>query len=110
MNTTETQKYHSKKQKRLLVWTIVAVILLTVAWNIGIISQLFGFNAYWVQDNFTFLSVMSISLVIVCVTSISTIINWRKLPDRNISIVIVIISLWMIIVILRTGIAILKWR
>jgi hypothetical protein len=97
MKVAHDKNYYSKKQKWLLVWTAFAIILLVAGWNISILGQLFGFETYWAYDNFVFLfPVMIVSLVIVCCTCGLTIVNWRRLPNKNISIITVILSLWMI--------------
>ena len=110
MNVADDKKYQSKKQKRLFIWTLVAVGLFIAAWNADTFSRLFGFEPpHWVGDNFIFLfPVMIASLVILCFTGGLTIINWRQLPNKTINIITVILSFYVISSIAYTCIMLLR--
>ena len=109
MKVAENKKYQSKKQKRLFIWTVVAVVLLVAAWNAGTYSRLFGFEPHWVGNNFVFLfPMMIVSMVIVCFTGGLTIINWRQLPNKTINILTVILSFYIISSVIYNSIMLLR--
>ena len=106
---TDDRSYQSKKQKRLFIWTIVAVVLFIVAWNADSSSRLFGFESHRAGNSFVFLfPVMIVSLVIVCFTGGLTIIKWRQLPDNTINIIIIVLSFFIISAIAYNAVMLLR--
>ncbi|MEO8415366.1 MAG: hypothetical protein ABI472_17025 [Ginsengibacter sp.] len=100
MEVVDNKKYY-KKQRRLFVWTITAVLLFVVAWTAGIYRRFFGFDPYWADDNFAFnvaflCPATIISLLILYFTGGLTIANWRQLPNKKISILTVFLSFSLI--------------
>lgn len=100
MQVVDDKKYY-KKQKRLFVWTIIAVVLFLVAWTAGIYRQYFGFDPHWAGDNFVFnltflFPAVIISLLVSYFTAGLTIINWRRLPNKKISVITLLLSLSLI--------------
>ena len=96
MEIVDNKKYY-KKQRRLFIWTIIAVVLFLVAWTAGIYRQFFGFDPHWAGDNFVFNVVFLfpatiISLLILYFTGGLTITNWRRLPNKRISILTILLS------------------
>lgn len=101
MEVVDDKKYY-KKQRRLLVWTIIAVVLFVVAWAAGIYRPFFGFDPHWAGDNFAFnvaflFPATIMSLVISYFTGGLTITNWRRLPNKKISILTVLLSFSIIV-------------
>lgn len=92
---------YRKKQKRLFILTIVAVIIFIVVWTAGIYRQYFGFDPHWAGDNFvfnvTYLFPATIFSTLVCYFTCGlTITNWKSLPNKKISIMTVLLSLLLI--------------
>jgi hypothetical protein len=92
---------YRRKQKRLFIWTIVALVIFVVAWTAGIYREYFGFNPHWAGDNLGFnliyLFPATIFSTLVCYfTAGLTIMYWKSLPNKKISIVTVFLSLVLI--------------
>jgi hypothetical protein len=96
MEVVDDKKYY-KKQRRLFIWTIIAVVLFMIAWTADIYRQFFGFDPHWAGDNFAFnvaflFPATIVSLLILYFTGGLTIINWRQLPNKKMSIFTVLLS------------------
>lgn len=101
MGEVDHNKYH-KKQKRIFVWTIIAVVLFVMAWSAGIYRHLFGFDPHWAGDNFvfnlSFLFPATIFSSLVCYfTAGLTIVNWKNLPSKKTSVLTVLLSLALLL-------------
>ena len=101
MDAVDSRKYY-KKQRRLFIWTIIAVVLFLAAWAAGIYRQFFGFDPHWAGDNFAFnvaflFPATIISLLILYFTCGLTITNWRQLPNKKVSALTVFLSLSVIV-------------
>jgi uncharacterized membrane protein len=99
--TTIKHTDYRKKQKILFIWTIVAVLIFILAWTAGIYRQYLGFDPHWAGDNFvfnlTYLFPATIFSTLVCYfTGGLTVMNWKSLPNKKLSIVTVLLSLFLI--------------
>lgn len=100
MNTVDYNKYQ-RKQKRLFIWTIAAVSFFIIAWTAGVYRHLFGFDPHWAGDNFGFNIFFLFPATIICLlicyfTGGLTLIDWRRLPNKKISVITVLLSLLLI--------------
>jgi len=101
MSNLDQIKYR-KKQKRWFLWTIIAVVLFVIAWSAGIYRHLFGFNPQWAGDNFVFnmslLFPATIFSSLVCYfTAGLTILHWKSMPSKKISVLTVLLSLSLLL-------------
>ena len=115
MEVADNKKYqkYQKKQKRLFIWTIIAVMLFVVAWTAGIYRHFFGFNPHKAGDNFAFnvaflFPATIMSLLILYFTGGLTITNWRRLPNKKISIFTVLLALSIIAYVIYYVIMVLR--
>jgi hypothetical protein len=101
MDLADNIKY-GRKQKRIFTWAIIAVSLFILAWTASIYRHLFGFDPHWAGANFVFnvtflFPATIISLLISYFTGGLTVVNWRNLPNKKISVITVLLSLSLIV-------------
>jgi hypothetical protein len=96
----DNAKYR-KKQKRLFIWTTIALLIFVLAWIMSTYREVFGFHYHGPGDNFAFnftyfYPPLFFSLLVCYFTAGHTIFDWRRLQNKKLGILTLSISLVVI--------------